>query len=213
MPFPTVKVLLAEKKSGLDAAMAAYLAAGGAPALDALRAIEMEADQNPADQDSIWAVLLAHGGSDVPASGAKTADLQYQTVEIDVEVGDTDDVAAMDAAVQAALDDAVHELAVVTDGITTTPGTVTSAGGTPFAAEDVGRKIQIGSEIRTISGFTSTSNVQYDDVAEGAFTSGTGLTIDMLGAEVLQFARISAHLTPQNKTRLHLMLAVEGEAN
>ena len=215
MPFPTVKVLLNEKKANLDAAMTAYLGAGGAPALDALRAIEMEADQNPADQDSIWAVLLAHGGSDVPASGTKTADLQYRTVEIDVEVGDADDVTALEAAIAAALGDAVHQLAVVVDAVTTTPGVLSSAAGTPFLAEDIGRKVQIGAEIRTITAFNSTANVDYDNSVEagGDFTSGTGLTLDFLGAEVLQFARISAHLTPQNKVRLHIMLAVEGEAN
>lgn len=214
MPFPTVKVLLEETKTALDAAVAAYLAGAGSAAATAIRAIELDVDRNDADNDPIWGMVIAHGGADVPAAAAKTADLQYPTVELDVETGDATDLAALQALVDAAIADAVHNAAVATDIDTTVAGTITSIS-TPFAAEDVGRKMRIvdNDETRTITAFTDSNNVDYDNVAEGALTSGTNLTVEFQKAEVLQFARLSIVRTPQNKTRVHLALALEGEAN
>jgi hypothetical protein len=203
MPLIVAKLITDDDVSDLDAAIDAYKAAGGAELLDTQRAMGADDFEEP-DGDMRMAVLLCHGGLDIPATGTKTADLQHVNV---VAQGDLDE---LQEAIDEALSLVVH--ATVTDADTTTPGTVTSATG-PFEAEDVGRKISIGDEVRTITAFTSANSVDYDNSAAegGDFASGSGLTLNLHGAEVLQDVRLE--MQKRNASfRLHALLACEGEA-
>lgn len=199
-----VKLFSEESKTALDAAVAAYKAGAGTDLADYQRGMAYAMHTNPGDGDRVTSLALAHAGLDTPASGAKTADLQHLLV-------DDDKLADAQTALDGALADAVHHLAAVTDIDTTTPGTILSAGGTPFTVTDVGRKVAVDGEVRTITGHTSNANVQYDDTAEGALTSGTGKTLDILGAESLQDMQMVTRLDDDGDLRVTMMLAVEGE--
>lgn len=203
MPLIVAKLFSEDTAAELDSEIATYKAGAGAELLDTQRAMAADDFVEP-DGDLRTSVLLCHGGLDIPVSGAKTADLQHVNV---VEQGD---LAECQAAIDLALSLVVHE--TVTDAVTTAAGTVTSATA-PFQAEDVGRKISIDGEVRTITVFNGTNSVDYDNSAEagGDFASGTGLTLNLHGAEVLQ----AAHLEMQKRNgqfRVHALLACEGEA-
>jgi phenylpyruvate tautomerase PptA (4-oxalocrotonate tautomerase family) len=200
MPLIAIKLFEAKDKAALDADVAAYKGGAGSDLLDHQRGSDMHALFDGNSNDSHVALALAHGGLDIPAAAAKTADLQHVYVEDDKLV---DAQAALDAA----LAQAVH--ATVTDAVTTTPGTVTSATG-PFEAEDVGRIIQIAGVQKTITVHNSATSVDYDN-ADGDFASGTGLTLDLLGAEVLQAVHLNVFKEPDSDYRFCVMAAVEGE--
>lgn len=203
MPLIIAQLLSEDSLTDLEAAVAAYKAGAGADLLDHQRAMASHEFKEP-DGDFRISLLLFHGGLDVPTSTNKTADLQHTVVQANGTVAD------LQAAIDLALSDAVHD--TVTDADTTASGTVTSATG-PFEAEDVGRKIRIGSEVRTITAFTSANEVDYDNsaAAGGDFASGTGLTLDLLGAEVIQDAHIELYKSASGDLGLHALMALEGE--
>lgn len=195
MPLIIAKLFSDDSVTGLNTAIAAYKAGAGAELATSQRAAAAHDALEP-DGDMRTTVLLCHGGLDIPAS--KTADLQHLNI---VEEGT---IAEFQAAIDAALADVVH--ATVTDGdLNTTPNDVISATG-PFEAEDVGRKIVINGNERTITAYTSANQVTYS----GTALTGTSATVKLLGAEVVQ----SAHIVVQKRharLRMHALLACEGQ--
>lgn len=202
MPLIIAKLLSDDKVADLNTAIAAYKAGAGAELLNTQRAMASD-EFKESDADLRRAIVLFHGGADIPASGGKTADLQHVVVS---EEGTLDEC---QAAIDAALAQVVNSS--VSDADTTTPGTVTSATG-PFEAEDVGRLIDIGGVQKKITAYNSANSVDYDNT-DGDFASGSGLDMNLLGAEVIQ----DAHMTMERARsgsghRLHLVMACEGEA-
>lgn len=203
MPLLVIKLMENDNPADLKAAAETYMA--GVPT-DAVR--DMDADQFLAnDQDTNGVLAMAHGGIDTPANGAGTAAAQLLAV-------DSDKLAGAQAAVDAALADVVHE--TVGDGDTTVAGTITTT--TPLfttgaPSEDIGRKVRIGSEERTITAVASTTSASYDDAAEGAFTSGSGLTTSLLGAESIQAGTLSltCHKAKDQDTVFSVRAVVEGD--
>jgi hypothetical protein len=176
----------------------AYMAGAGA---DASRA--MDADQFlDSDQDVHGVMMVVSGGEDTPV--AATAPSQLVAV-------DSDQLAKAQLAVDAALADVVA--LTVTDGVTTTPGKVTSATAPFTAVTDIGRKIRIGTEERTITAVNSTSDVDYDNsaAAGGDFASGTGLTVELLGAESLQGLSLTCHKAKDRDTVFSVRMLTMGE--
>jgi hypothetical protein len=154
-----------------------------------------------ADADRRRSVVLFHGGLDIPASGAATAALQHIIVDADGSIEE------LQAAIDAAL--ALVEHSSITNAdLDSTPGdiiTITSL----FAAEDVGRQVEIAGELREITAYTAATQVTYDGVA----LTGTNQTVKLLGAEVIQ----DAHMTMKKDKaagghRLNMLMALEGEA-
>lgn len=208
MPRLVVKLLSDDDQTDLATALAAYKAGAGSE-LDTKQRGQAVAEFREHDADLRAVMAFAHAGTDLPASGSKTADLQHLDVQADGELAD------LQAAIDAALADAVHHEAVVADADTTVAGKVTSAAGTPFASTDVGRKIRIGSEVRTITAYNANDDVDYDNSADegGDFTSGSGLTLDLLGAESLQSIDMTVSKDEDgDPMRMRMLLAVEGEA-
>ena len=203
MPLIVAKLLSEDSLSDLDAAITAYKGGAGAELLDFQRAMASHEFKEP-DGDFRISLLLCHGGLDIPASGAKTADLQHAVVQANGNLSE------LQAAIDEVLSLVVHS--TVTDADTTGAGTVTSATG-PFEAEDVGRKISIAGEIRTITVFNSANSVDYDNSPDegGDFASGSGLTLNLHGAEVIQDARLDLYKSASGDLGLHALLACEGE--
>lgn len=199
-----VKLLSDDSATDLASALATYVAGAGAELADAQRGQAMDEFIEP-DGDHRLLLALAHEGLDLPTATNKTAELQHLDVVVE------GDLAALQAAVDAALADATHHTAAATDIDTTVSGTITSVS-TPFAATDVGRRVAVDGVERTITAFTDTNNVDYDAVAEGALASGTGQTLDILGAESLQGMVMSAEKSRSGELRMRLLMAVEGEA-
>jgi len=201
MPLLAVKLMTDDSPTDLEAAIAAYQAGAGSALLTYQRGVAMDSFFDPQRDKSVFFVALAHGGLDVPVT--KTADLSFLVLQ-------DDSLADLQTSLNAAL--ALVKQAQVADGNTTVAGTVTTT--TPlFEAEDVGRKIRIGSAVRTITAYTSATEVDYDNsVAEGGdFSSGTGLTVELLGAEVLQSVEVSAFRERDGDPRFVLMLALGGQ--
>lgn len=197
MPLIVAKLFSDDSVTDLNAAIDAYKAGAGAELLTSQRAMAADDFEEP-DGDMRMAVLLCHGGQDVPASGAKIGDLQHVNV---VKQGD---LSELQAAIDEALSNVVHQ--TVADGdLNTTPNDIISATG-PFAAEDVGRKVLINGEERTITAHTSANQVTYD----GAALTGTGATVSLLGCEIVQDARLEMQKRATD-FRMHLLLACEGE--
>jgi hypothetical protein len=201
MPLTIVKLLSEDSKAELAAAIAAYKGAAGAELLDTQRAMASY-EFVEADGDIRTSVCLAHAGLDIPASGAKTADLQHLVVRKEGTL------AELQTEIDETLAQATH--ATVTDADTTTPGTVTSVTA-PFEAEDVGRLIEIGGVQKEITVYNAANSVDYDN-ADGDFASGSGLTLELLGAEVIQDMHMSLMKSRGGEHQLHMLMAVEGEA-
>lgn len=203
MPLVKVKLLSDKSLADLKEEIADYKAGDGS-ALDTAQRGMALAMAEAAGVGKQFYAALAHGGLDTPASGNKTADLQHVIVDVDGPLAD------LQEAIDDALSDVVHSS--VNDADTTVAGTVTSVTA-PFEAEDVGRKIRIGDEVRTITAFTDADEVDYDnsDAAGGNFTSGTGLTLELLGAEVLQDLQLVAYKEADADQRIVALLACEGE--
>lgn len=203
MPLSIVKILSDDSTTDLATRLATYKAGAGAELLDTQRAMAVGHFEE-VDSDPRTILALAHGGLDIPGTGTKTADLQHVIVRTQGSESE------MQADVDAALANVKHS--EVTDGVTTTPGTVTSVTA-PFAAEDVGRKIRIGSEVRTITVFNAANSVDYDNSAAegGDFASGTGLTVELLGCEVIQDIDVQA-LVKDGRNEMLILMACEGEA-
>lgn len=202
MPLIIAKLLSEDTLAELNAAIDTYKAGAGAELLDTQRAMASDVFIE-ADADRRRSVVLFHAGADVPASGAKTADLQH------IVVDEKGTIVELQAAIDAALEQV--EQSSVGDAVTTTPAHVTSATGL-FEAEDVGRIIEIAGVQKVISAYTSANDVTYDNT-DGDFASGTGLTVALLGAEVVQ----AAHMTMKKDARagghrLNMLVACEGEA-
>lgn len=202
-----VKLLSDDSVTDLATALTAYKGAAGAELLTAQRG-QASAEFVEPDGDLRMLVALAHAGLTLPTSGNKTADLQH------LDISESGTLAELQAAVDAALADALHHEAASANGDTTTPGTLVTTPDTIFAASDVGRKVQIGSEVRTITAFNSSTSVDYDNSAAegGDFTSNTGLTVDLLGAESLQAMTLTASKSRDGKLHMRMYMAVEGEA-
>ena len=75
----TAKLFSADTKAALNTAIAAYKAGAGADLLTAQRAMASH-EFMEADCDFRGNVILFHGGTVIPASGNKTADLQHVIV-------------------------------------------------------------------------------------------------------------------------------------
>jgi hypothetical protein len=197
MPLAIVKILSDDDTGDLDAKVTAYKGAAGAELLDTQRAMAAGHFEE-VDGDPRTILALAHGGLDTPATGAKTADLQH------VVVRSRGSEAEMQADVDAALAAVVH--ATVTDGdADAVANNIASATG-PFAAEDVGRNVSIGGEVREITAFVAATSVTYDGVA----LTGTSLTVELLGAEVVQALDMQA-MKKDAKNEMLLAMACEGE--
>jgi hypothetical protein len=198
MPLIIAKLLSEDTDAELVTAIDDYKAGAGAELLDTQRGMASFDFVEP-DGDLRTSVILAHGGLDIPASGAKTADLQH------VSVTENGDLAECQAALDEALSNVVH--IEVTDGDADAVANDIASASAPFEAEDVGRKVSIGGDVREITAYVAATSVTYD----GDPITGTGLTVQLLGAEVLQ----DMHMNMQKKNgkfRLHALLACEGEA-
>ena len=198
MPILKAKILKAATAAALSTALAEFQAGAGTPAVSDQRGMSVCAYKPRSDHKSSLVMVLVHEGLDMPAS--KTADQQFISVEAD-SVDEVQDL------IDEALANAVH--LTKTDGVTTTPGTLTSAG-SAFAAADVGRLIEIGGVKKAITVRNSGTSVDYDD-SEGDFDSGTGITFSLLGAESLQAVNVSAFEEDDGDTRIVATLAVEGQ--
>jgi len=201
MPLIIAKLLSAETKDALDAAIAAYKAGAGAALATAQRGMAASLFME-GDGDYRHNVCLFHGGLAIPSTGNKTAALQH------VNVVHQGTIAHLQAAIDAALAQVEH--ARVTDAVTTVAGHVTSATAA-FATEDVGRIIEIAGVQKLITVRNSATDVSYDNAA-GNFASGTGLTMKMLGAEVLQDAHLAMMKSRSATHLMYLVMACEGEA-
>ena len=198
MPLIIAKLLSEDTDAELTAAVAAYKAGAGAELLDTQRGMASYDFVEP-DGDLRTSLLLAHGGLDVPATGTKTADLQH------VSVTQNGDLAECQAGVDEALAAVVH--VEVTNGDADAVANDIASASNIFEAEDVGRNVSIDGDVREITAFVGIGSVTYD----GDPITGTGLTVQLLGAEVLQ----DMHMNMQKKNgkfRLHALLACEGEA-
>jgi hypothetical protein len=196
MPLIKIKLFQDDTISSLKSNIAAYKAGLGSDLASSQRAMALDAFVE-ADGDKGLMLALAHGGLDVPAS--KIADLDHLVVRASGEVS------AIQGAVDAALADVVHK--TVADGnANTTPGSITSAT-MAFEAEDVGRGIVIDGQRRTITSFGSGTAVAYS----GPAITGTGLTVSLLGAEVLQGLEMSARKGRAGGFHMTMALAVNGE--
>lgn len=198
MPLIVAKLFSAKDKSALDTDIAAYKAGAGSDLLDNQRGSDMHALFDPNSNDSHISAILAWGGLDVPA--VKTADLQHGYIE-------EDKIADAQTAIDAALAQVVH--ATVADADTTGAGVVTSVTA-PFEAEDVGRLIEIAGVQKTITVHNAANSVDYDN-AGGDFAPGAALTMDLLGAEVLQAVHLNVYKEPDGDYRFLIMAVCEGE--
>jgi hypothetical protein len=198
MPLIIAKLLSADSKADLDTKIAAYKAGAGAELLTSQRAMASH-EFIEADGEFRTNAILFHGGADVPA--LKTADLQHVIVRTKGKIDE------LQVAITAAL--AQVENLRVTDANTTVAGHVTSATA-PFAAEDVGRLIEIAGVQKTITVFNAANDVSYNNTA-GNFASGSGLTMKLLGAEVIQDAHMTMCKSRSGTHQLHLLMACEGQ--
>ncbi len=203
MPLIKIKLFESDKLSTLATAIAAYLTANAATK-DAIRG-QSASSFLANDGDTVVVKAMAWAGQLLPVT--KTADVQHVTIS-------TEKLADAQAALDAALASVVHE--THTDGDTTTPGTLTSAGST-FAAEDVGRKIRITEsgvvKEKAILTRVSDTEITYDNTG-GNFVSGTGVTFSMLGAESIQEGSLSvdAYRANDGDTCITVDVACEGQA-
>lgn len=196
MPLIKIKLFQNDNLTNLAADIAAYKAGAGAELLTSQRGMDAAEFVEP-DGDRGVLLALAHGGLAVPVS--KIGNLAHDTL---LAKGGLADV---QAAVDAALAAVVHK--TVTDGdANAVAGSLTSAT-MAFEAEDVGRKLVIGTETRTITAFTSATEVVYS----GAAITGTGLTVKLLGAEVLQDLHISASKSRDGKFNVLVAMATGGQ--
>lgn len=192
-----IKLLSEDKKADIEAAIAAYKAGAGAALLTDQRGMAFDAYVDPGDKDTVFSVALAHAGDDVPA--AKVADLQHILV---VE----DKLADAQTALDAALAAVVHHKR--TDGDADTNAGDITVGGAMFQATDVGtRKVKIGGSLRDITAFVSGTRVTYS----GAAITGTGLTVELLGAECLQDLQMKVLREADGDPKFHILAACEGQ--
>lgn len=170
MPLLRVRLFDVEDAPKLNTAVAAFLTAQSIVA--GIRGQAMCAI--PAgDNDVQVALAIAHGGLARPGLGSRIGNVSVVSVS-------ASGLVAAQAAVDLALSDAVHQ--TITNGTADAfPGDISSATSL-FEAEDVGRKIIIAGQTRTVTAFVSATRVTYS----GAAISGTGLTVSLLGAEVIQ---------------------------
>lgn len=196
MPLIRVKLLQDDTLSALATSLATYKAGAGSALLTDQRGSSMSAFKE-ADGDSGVMLALAHGGQDIPVS--KIGDLQH------VVVRESGTLAEIQAAVDAALAASAHQ--TVADGdADAVPGSITSAT-IGFAAEDVGRAILIGTQTRTITAYTSATEVVYS----GAAITGTGLTVTLYGAEVLQDLELVATKGKSGGFEATLLMVLNGQ--
>lgn len=198
MPLIIAKLLSADSKADLDTKIAAYKAGAGAELLTSQRAMASH-EFIEADGEFRTNALLFHAGLDVPVS--KTADLQHVVVRTKGKIDE------IQTAITAALAQVEHQR--VTDANTTVAGHVTSASA-PFEAEDVGRLIEIAGVQKVITVRNSATDVSYNNTA-GDFASGSGLTMKLLGAEVIQDAHMTMCKSRSGTHQLHLLMACEGQ--
>lgn len=196
MPLIQVKLFQNDTISDLDTAVAAYKAGAGSELLTSQRGAAMSAFRE-ADGDEGVILALAHGGQDVPVS--KHGDLEH------VIVRETGTLAEIQTAVDAAL--AASDFKTVADGdADAVPGSLTSAS-MAFEVEDIGRAITIAGQLRTITARTSATVVVYS----GAAITGTGLTVTMHGAEVLQSLEVQATKGKTGGISATLAMALGGQ--
>jgi hypothetical protein len=198
MPLIIAKLLSADTKEALDTAIAAYKTGAGAALLTAQRGMAASLFME-GDGDYRHSVCLFHGGVDVPVT--KTADLQH------VNVAHQGTVAHLQTAIDTALAQVEHLR--VTDAVTTGAGHVTSTTA-PFAADVAGRIIEIGGVQKVITVRNSATDVSYNNTA-GNFVSGTGKTMKLLGAEVLQDAHMTLMKSRSATHQMYMVMACEGE--
>lgn len=191
-----VKLISANSKAAFDTALAAYIAGAGSGLATDNRAMAMATMFNPeTDAHQIFAAF-AHGGDDTPAS--KVADQQFIMLE-------DDDLAALQTALDTAIADAAHHVNA-TGNADTNAGDI-NVTGNMFQATDVGRKITIAGNVRTITAFVSATRVTYS----GAAITGTSLSVTLHGAETVQDINVSVHRDRDGDIRYAVLLAVEGQ--
>lgn len=202
MPIAKVKLFTENSAAKVQADIAAFQAGVGNPALSDQRGSAMHAYYERINDKSRVFAAVAYAGSDVPVT--KTADQQFICIE-------DDHLDQCQAALDAALAEAVHS--TVADGVTTTPAHLVSAT-IGFVSTDVGRKLRIiesGVAVeKTITVYNSATDVTYD-AALGSFVSGTGKTVALLGAEVVQNIDVAAYQDPDGDIQHIVMVAVEGQ--
>jgi hypothetical protein len=198
MPLIKVKLLQDASLATLATELAAYKAGAGAALLTSQRASAMSSFKE-ADSDPGVMLALAHGGQLAPVS--KFGDLEH------VVARESGSLAECQAAIDAALAASVFK--TVADAVTTAPGVLTSAT-MAFEAEDVGRKLRIGALEKTITVRNSATSVNYDNAA-GDFVSGTGQTVSMLGAEVLQDLELSASKGKAGEFEVTVLMVLGGQ--
>lgn len=198
MPLLRIKLIEAEKASALQTAIDAYLVSQSL--VNGIRGMAVHTHKAQ-DGDAKTMVALAHDGLDLPAGAAKVGNLQVLAVE---GVG----VVAAQAALDLALADAIHDTDAAGDADTFAGDIV--AGASIFEAEDVGRKISIGTNERTITAFVSATRATYS----GAAITGTGLSVKLRGAEILQpdGVCLDAFKSQDGKTKVSVVIAVNGES-
>ena len=202
------KLFSEETKAAIDTAIATYKAGIGSELASAQRAMVtsdfIEAPDASRTFRGQWrtSMCLFHAGESVPTE--KTADLQHITV---TEQGT---IAEIQATIDEALADVEHSSASDID--TTVAGTITTSSSL-FESEDVGRKFKIGTVTKIITAYSDANNVDYDDAVEGAFASAIGQTGYLLGAEVIQDARMAMTKVRGSEHRMVMVMACEGESH
>lgn len=197
MPLLKIKLLSDDSATELAAAIAAFQAGAGTPAVSDQRGQDMRAFLDKSAGKTQLVAAIAHEGTDMPA--AKTADQQFLVVEADT-------VAAAQVALDAALAGAVHHRR--TDGDANTNAGDINVGAAMFAAGDVGtRRVRIAGQLREITAFTSATRVTYS----GAAITGTGLTVELMGAESLQAVDVDAFKSDDGDLHVVVMASVEGQ--
>lgn len=196
MPLIKVKLLQDDTLATLATELATYKAGDGSGLLTSQRGSSMAAFKE-ADGDAGVMLALAHGGQLAPVS--KFGDLEH------VVARESGSLAECQAAVDAALAASVFK--TVADGDADAVGGSITSASMAFEAEDVGRKITIDGQEREITTFTSATAVVYS----GAAITGTGLTVKLHGAEVLQDLELSAGKGKSGGFEVTVMMALGGQ--
>lgn len=197
MPLLKIKLFSNNNAASLQTAIAALQVAVGSTQLATdQRGQDLSVHREKATGLTRLFAALAFDGTDMPAT--KTADQQFLVVQ-------GRDLVSVQAELDAALADAKHH--VRADGnADTNPGDI-NVGAAMFAVGDVGRKITIGTNERTITAYTSATRVTYS----GAAITGTGLAVILHGAESLAKLDVGVCEADDGSQSLTVLAAVEGQ--
>ncbi len=196
MPLIAIKLFSTADDTTLESAIATYQAGAGSQLVTDQRGMDVDVYYDPVSGKYRHFAALAWGGQDIPVS--KLGDQQFLACN-------GNSLAAAQTAVDAELANVIH--AVRADGnANSNPGDIV-VGASCFEVEDVGRKITIGSAVRTITAYVSATRVTYS----GAAITGTGLTVKLHGAEVLQKLSVAAFREPDGDPHFVVAIATGGQ--